>query len=410
MELIVRAVQLLFLNFSKKKLSADEICRRAVLAFTVSLFLPFYVGIAVMSCIAFLTLSRSRAREKALSAPFTKLVFGFLAVSFFASAVYNNYIGMLYSLLAYAVVVCGLYLRSVMTCPLFHLSLDTACVASLWCAAIAVVQKAVYFSKAPNYRPVSVFSNANYYGMMIEFLVVIALYRIFTNPKHRNFYLAVIGVNLIGLYLAASCSACIAMVCAVAIFLFYRGSKKMILLFLAALGAGLVVIVFFPMLLPRSSTALETTIAQRVSIWTASLHAFKRSAIFGRGPSAYRLIWEQYGGFKTYHCHNLLLDALLNYGVAGTIAIFLYAAAQIRVLILRYQYGICRSMDVLAAALLVAVLVHGLSDVTIFWVQTSGLFFLVASSMGIDSAYADERVRLPRPVSEQNSASARLSV
>lgn len=406
---MIRALHSVVADLTKRELSEDEISRRAVLAFTVSLFLPFYVGMAVMSLLAFLTLSHSRIREKALSAPLTKLLFSFLTVAFFASAVYDNYVGMLYALLAYAVVVCGLYLRSVMTRPLFNLSMDAACIASFWCAAIAVIQKAVRFGKAPNYRPVSVFSNANYYGMMIEFVVVIALYRIFTNPKHKGLYLAAIGANLVGLYLSASCSSFIAMICAIAVFLFYKGNKKTVFLFAAALTACLAVMVFFPALLPRTSTALETTIAQRVSVWTASLRAFKRSFLFGRGPAAYRLIWETYGGFKTYHCHNLLLDILLNYGIAGAVALFLYAAVQVRVLLLRYQYGICRSMDVLAAALLVAVMVHGLTDVTIFWVQTAGLFCLVASSMGIDSAYAEERIRLPRRISGRKGASARMS-
>lgn len=357
-----------------------------------------------------MTLARCKLREKALSAPYTKIVFAFVTVSFFTASIYNNYIGIGYALLSYAIVICGLYLRSVMTQSLFRRAMDTVCVCSIWCMAVALIQKTVIFAAEEGYRPPSVFDNANYYGMMIEFIIAIALYRFFTNQRHPAFYLMVIGVNLIGLYLCASFSSFLAMCAAAGVILVGRRNAKVSALFFGLMAACLLVIIAFPSLLPRSSSEIEFTLTQRLSIWISSLRAFKRTPFFGRGPETYRMVWEQFGGPQTCHCHNLFLDMLLNYGIFGTAIAFTYFILQGRLLLLRYRYGFCRSMDLLISALTVAVLVHGLTDVTILWIQTICLLFLVTSSMGIGADYVEERSFLPQLLRNDDDSSARLSV
>lgn len=409
--LIVHTVRRCFSALAvKKDFAADDVNRVVVALFTVSLFLPFGFGVASVSLIAFYTMVRCRVREKAFGQPFARVIFGFLAAAFFVAAIYNNYKGMAYALLFYAVVTCGLYFRSVMTHSLFYLAMDTACAASVWCAAAAFFQKAAHFVASPNYRPVSFFTNANYYGMMIEFVILIAVYRIFTNPKYAALYACVIAANLGGLYLTASCSAFAATICSVAVFLAYKRGKRAALLFGVAVGALMALCIAFPVLLPRSSLALETTLAQRISIWQAAWRAFRRSPFFGRGASAYEMVWEQYGGYKTYHCHNLWLDLLLNYGIVGTTAVCCYVAFQLRALVLRIRFGICRNMDFLAAAAFIAVLVHGLTDVTIMWVQTAGLFILMTSSMGIGSVFAEEELHMPHLLPNEADASGRAAL
>ncbi len=406
---IVQALRSCFSVFTGKKgISQADIDRAAVFLFTVSLFLPFYFSLVTVSCIAFMTIVKCRIRTKAFRAPYTKLIFSFLLGSFFVAAAYNNYKGMAYSILIYAIVTCGLYFRSVMTRRLFDLAMDTSCAASLWCVLTAIFQKVAAYPSAPNYRPVSVFTNANYYGMMIEFVVIIALYRIFSNPKRTPLYAAVIAANFMGLYLTASCSSCLAMLCAVLLFLFYKRGTKVSTMFFSFLAACVVVFLLFPSLLPRSSEAIETTVAQRLSIWGASWHAFEKTPLVGRGASSYQMVWEQFGGYKTYHCHNLALDTLLNFGIVGAAAVCVYIGSYVRLLMLRFRCRVCRDMDVLAFAALTAVLVHGLTDVTIVWIQTGALFFLILSSVGVGSAYLEDQVRLPRlaPVLKDRSAQA----
>ncbi len=380
---------------SKNSSSALDRDRIAVLGLTVSVFLPVYFSLAAVLYVALSTMVHYRVRTKAFSAPYTKLLFAFVAASFFVSAVYNNYLGMACSILIYAVVTCGLYLRSVMTRQLFQQAMDTACAGSVWCVLVAVCQKAYFFASAPQYRPVSVFTNANYYGMVIEFVILIALYRIFTNPEHLSLYAAVIALNFMGLYLTGSYSSFAAMLCAVLVMLCYKKRFKLAAVFLAGSAVYAAVCVLVPVFSPRGAGAIETTLAQRLSIWQTSLKGIGEHPLFGIGTTAYHMVYDRFGGYGTYHAHNLLLDILLNFGAAGLTALCVYGIAQIRLLFLRFRNNICTDMNILATAAVTAVLVHGLTDVTILWVQTGLLFLVIVSSVGIGSAYLEEDVMLP---------------
>ena len=365
-----------------------------MLALTASIFAPFYVSMICVIGIALMTMINCKKRVRAFEAPYTKFLFVFLIVTFFVAATYGNYIGMAYSILIYAVVGCTLYIRSVMTRSIFNDAMDLACVGSIWCLFVALYQKASVFAAAPDFRPVSVFINANYYGMIIEFVVLIALYRVFTNPELSAFYFAVIGLNFIGLYLTASFSSFVAMFCAVTLMLVLKHKNRMAFLFLASVGVFVVLLIAFPPLLPRGSEALDHTFAQRLSIWSASVRGIGQHPFFGRGAMAYQMIYEQFNGYKTYHCHNLFLDILLNFGVVGFGAIAVYAGVQAKLLLLRFRNNICTDMNILLTAAAAAVLVHGLTDVTILWIQTGALFALIYSSTGIASGYVERSIRV----------------
>ncbi len=361
-----------------------------MLVLTLSIFAPFYFSLVAVGCVALMTIVNYRVRVKAFRAPYTKLIFGFLTVWFFVAATYNNYLGMAYTILIYAIFTVGLYLRSVMTRPLFHEALDAACVGSLWCAAIAAIQKFATLSGAPNYRPVSVFTNANYYGMMIEFMVVIALYRIFTNPSRTTFYAAVLGANFVGLYLTGSCSSLVAMLCAVFVLLLYQNNRRLMAAFFVAVAVGAAVSALFPAVLPRSPDAIETTLAQRMSIWETALHGIRQHPLLGRGAVAYQMIYERFGGYKTYHSHNLALDMLLNFGMVGSSMVCAYVFLQMRLIAARLRHHVCGEMNALVVAALTAIFVHGMTDVTILWIQTALLFFLLVSSLGVGATYPQE--------------------
>lgn len=365
-----------------------------MLLLTLSIFAPFYFSLVAVCGVALMTMINYRVREKAFRAPYTKLIFAFLIIWFFVAATYNNYLGMAYTILFYAIFTAGLYLRSVMTRPLFHEALDAACVASVWCAAVAVLQKFATFASAPNYRPVSVFTNANYYGMMVEFMAVVAMYRIFTNPGRRPFYAVVLGANFVGLYLTGSCSSLIAMLSAVFVMLLFKKNAKLTALFFLSIIACAAAAFLFPSILPRSSGAIETTLSQRMSIWIASLHGIRQNPLFGRGAMAYQMIYWKFGGYKTYHSHDLILDMLLNFGLLGTSLVCTYILLQVRILWARLRSGICSEMNILILAALTAVFVHGIADVTILWIQTALLFLLLVSSLGVGSVYSEEKISL----------------
>ncbi|HHV31808.1 MAG TPA: O-antigen ligase family protein [Clostridiales bacterium] len=376
---------------------------------TISLFMPFYFSVASVCLVAVMTMMNYQMRVKAFSAPYTGYLLGILIVPFFVAAVYSNYWGMLYEMVLIAVVITGFYVKSVMTPELFHKVLDLACTASIWCAGIAIYQKVSAYAAAPAYRPVSVFHNANTYGMMIEFIVIIALYRAFTNKRKMGFYFGVIALNLVGLYLAASVSALLATGCAVLTFLFLKKQYKIMAGFLAVTVLLSIACLLVPSLFPRGIIALDTTCTQRLSIWSTALKGIMRHPFMGTGAMSYQMIYEQYGGYQTYHCHNLLLDTLLNYGFVGLGAFGIYVIAQLKLLSLRFHNHTCTDMNILVIAMLAAVAVHGMTDVTIYWIQTGMLFMLLFASTGIGAESFENEIRIPAILPEYSDQLATLS-
>ncbi|WP_283607402.1 O-antigen ligase family protein [Faecalispora anaeroviscerum] len=364
-----------------------------VLFLTISIFLPFYVSMAAVSIIAFMTVINYERRAEAFGDPYSIGIVLFFLFTGFVGQVYNNHIGSAYSLFAAALLVCGFYIRSFMTKQLYDQAMDTACLSSVACAAVAIFQKISTYATNPSFRPISTFINANYYATIIEFVVLIAIYRMITNAQNRRFYMIVIASNLVGLYLSASMSAIFSLGLAVLVFLFLKGKRKMATMI--ALG-GMLLVVFgliLPELFPRIEF-IDQSWDQRVNIWTTSIKGIQHHPFFGEGAAAYRLACEEYFGYKTYHAHNLYLDTLLNFGLVGATVITGYVYVQARIVLARFRGRICGNMNVLLAACSCAVLVHGFTDVTIFWGQTAMLFLLIFSSTGINAVYAGGILRV----------------
>ncbi len=348
------------------------------------LFLPFYLAIAVEGVLGLFVLFHGERSRQAFQDFRIRIIMGFCPAVGFIAVLYGNYFGALVALLLFLIFALVFYLRSGMTRQLFHRLLDLACCGSLICFVVAVIQKAVHFSSNPGYRPVSTFLNANYYGMILEFIVLIALYRLSQKTGRRKFYAAVILVNLLGLYLTASMSSFLALACACLVFLLLKGKMKTSFLLMGAAAAALLLATVFPEVFPRIDMIDHTT-GQRLDIWSTALKGLEEHPILGQGPMTYLHICDRLGGYYTFHSHNLYLDTLLNYGVIGSLVIFFCAISQMRIIISRLKRNICTSMNLLILAALTAVLVHGLTDVTIFSPQTGLLFLLLCTSMGIQA-------------------------
>ena len=64
---------------------------------------------------------------------------------------------------------------------------------------------------------------------------------------------------------------------------------------------------------------------------------------------------------------------------------------------LRFQNNIGRSVNVLAFSATAAVLAHGVTDVTIFWVQTAMLYLLLISSLSMGASFLERELEPQRP-------------
>ena len=325
-------------------------------------------------------------RKQAFQEPYAKYIAIVLIVTFFVGAVYTNYTGMLYSLLMIAMGICAFYLRSVMTRYLFNRMMDCACLCGIASVGVAILQKLYYMPQDPSYRPVSTFTNANYFGMMMEFLLLISIYKLFDNKQEKWKYGISLSAAILGIYLSSSMSAVASASAAVLVMLLIKQKFRLVAIISAAGGICLLLLLLFPEIFPRILAA-DDAWSSRLSIWSTALKGIRDHPLFGGGAMTYQMIYPHYYGYATYHAHNLLIDMLLNFGFVGTGALFVYFGTQIKLLVLRFRSHLFGDMNMLLVASFVCVVVHGMTDVTIFWIQTGMLFLLICSSMGIHEKY-----------------------
>ena len=355
-----------------------------MLSLVISVFLPFYITLACMFAAVIVALLQKKVRRAVFCNSSNLFIMGVMLYGVTVSAVYQNVTGILYSLVFLMALIVMFYGKAIMTRRLFEMMLDTACFTSVICVPVAVVQMLWFSWITVDGRPPSTFTNANYYGMMIEFVVMITMYRIFTNGnlKMRKWYIGVILVNLIGLYLSASMSSCMTVFLTMLIYLTAKGKKKSAMTVLFLFIAVTAMILLSGQIFPRVDTATDI-FRGRIDIWSTSLKGIADHALFGMGPGAYRMVWPMYGGFATFHAHNFFLDTLLNFGVIGGCAIFFYTLLQLKKLMQRFRVHAYQNDNILVLVMFAAVLIHGCTDATIFWVQTGMLFLLVYTATGI---------------------------
>ena len=366
-----------------RALSKAEVRDQALVMLVAgSLFLPWVVSIVTIWFAAIYVMVDYRRRAAATRSPFMKVLLGMLLFNFFVAAYYRNYMGVIMVLGFLAMVMYGSYVRTIMTRPLLHRMADFACLMSLAGILVAVVQKIAMFPSSHSYRPTSFYFNANYFGMMIEFTVLIAIYRAYTNRKARPFYAIVVLANLVGMYLCGSMSGLMVMVCGVLLFLLLKRRNMVCGLFVLVMLLFLVASKGVPELLPREGD-VDTTMAQRLSIWHGALQGIAQQPLFGHGMMAYSMMNHEFGTYPTYHCHDLYLDVLLNFGILGAVVFTVVFASQITRIIRQMRAGASGNASLLVIVMTAMVLLHGVTDVTVIWTQTGMLYLLIFAASGI---------------------------
>ncbi|MFV0246333.1 MAG: O-antigen ligase family protein [Mycoplasmatales bacterium] len=229
----------------------------------------------------------------------------------------------------------------------------------------------------PSLRVRSLFFNANYYANICELVVLICIYKLTTNEPERYsyskyYYAFIIFINLVMILLSGSRTSWGALAVSIPVlFLLNKNYKR----FLYVLGLELLSIYFFVIQLgifPRMET-LARYFNTRVDIWIGGIKGFMLHPLFGMGPYSYRLTYKEVGGPPAPHAHNLLIDALLNYGIVLITLIIIY-----------FVYIALRSKDyksniywALTFGIVVSVFVRGMFDVTLTSPQVAMLFFFI---------------------------------
>ncbi len=392
------------INYLKENFSHEQ---RYLIVAIFALFLPFYMTAAIHALLFFRLIYTGEIKQAYKEIKGSRYILIFSALSLLVSAFYKNWMGVGMTLGIFMLFSLTLYYRRHVTEALFHFLVNCIIYMSVACAIYALVEYVGILNKfdldeleiivfnSPKYRINSVFFNANYYAMMINFFVGLAFYKILkilkTKEIRMNFrrlaeLVVIILLNLFTLYLTGCRTAWPALMLGIAMMLLINKNYKTC----GLIGVGMAGIIGFfamyPKYIPRVTNIVKY-LGVRMGIWKTAIANIKTHPLFGEGPFTYWLIYPKYHSHPTQHSHNIFIDPLLCFGVVGIASIIPFFAANIERLHALHKLHRNDTLVGLILGYIVMTVIHGMLDYTIFFVQTGFLFFFVISSFDI---YKDE--------------------
>jgi len=385
------------INYLKKHFTHQQ---RYIIVAILSMFIPFYMCGAVLIFLTIRLLMKGEIQEAYKQTPKSRYIIYFCCLSCIVSLFYQNYYGVACSIGLLAIMSFVLYYRIHITSELFELITDIIILLSVFAALYGLMEymkilshynidqfEIMIFNK-PKDRVNSVFFNANYYAMMLEFFICITFYKILKikdikiHYKKFLYYSAVIGLNLFMLLLTACRTAWPALAAGILIMLIVdKHYKTCTTIFMICLCAC----IYF-MINPSKFPRVDNIISYfntRAGIWQVAIENIKTHPLFGEGPMTYMHIYEAYHGHPTQHAHSIYLDPLLCFGVVGILMIIPYVFDNIKRLFQLWKSQIDQTLVALVVSFTVVILIHGIMDYTVFFVQTGFLYLLIASSFDI---------------------------
>lgn len=365
--------------------------QRYIIVAILSMFLPFYMCATVLIFLTIRLLLKGEIQDAYRKTAKSQYILYFCGLSFVVSLFYQNYYGAGCSLGILAILSFVLYYRQHITSELFEFIMNCIIVLSVFAALYGLIeyigilnkfdidQLEIIIFNRPQDRINSVFFNANYYAMMIEFFVCIDIK---VNYKKFCYYLAVIAINLFMLLLTACRTAWPALAAGVLIILVIDKQYKACFAIMIGVILTCVYFVFNPSKFPRVDNIIAY-FGTRQGIWDVAIANIKTHPLFGEGPMTYWHIYKAYNGHPTEHAHSIYLDPLLCFGIIGILTILPFIIENIKRLYRLWKTQIDKTLVALIISFTVMIFVHGMLDYTIFFVQTGFLYLLIASSFDI---------------------------
>lgn len=379
-----------YINSLKERFSKEQLM---IIATALSLSTPFYICVPILLLETLYLLYTKKITNAFKNTPKSKYLIIFMVVTLVISLFYQNWIGVGCVALIFIFVSLMLYYRQYINEELFEFILDLLIALSILWAIYGlyeqtqILQRLGYdhftlkvFSRREN-RLNSIFFNANYYAMMIEFIIMTIGYKIFGTKdfKKQAYYFIVACINFFLLYMTGCRTALIATAGAMLVFLIINKNYRICgLIAFVCILAGIYFIIN-PDQFPRVEKLFDN-FSVRTKIWQAAIQGIKAHPLFGEGPMTYMMIFEQYGGHNTQHAHSVYLDPILSFGVVGVSILVPYIIDNCKRLFKVYQEKLNLRYVALVISCIVVILLHGTLDYTIFWIHNGLLFLFIASS------------------------------
>ncbi|ETE02976.1 O-antigen ligase family protein [Streptococcus pseudopneumoniae] len=368
-----------------------------LLGIILSIFLPFYLFVVVF-CLYIISLiftgDMKSILQKMGEHPMLLLFLGYSTV---ISILAQNWMGLVASVGMFLFAILFLQYQSILSHKFFRLILQLVLFGSVLSAAFAslehfqIVKKFNYAFLSPNMqvwhqnRAEVTFFNPNYYGIICCFCIMIAFY-LFTTTKLNwlKVFCVIAGfVNLFGLNFTQNRTAFPAIIAGAIIYLFTTIKNwKAFWLSIGVFAIGLSFL-FSSDLGVRMGT-LDSSMAERISIWDAGMALFKQNPFWGEGPLTYMHSYPRIHAPYHEHAHSLYIDTILSYGIVGTILLVLSSVAPVRLMMDMSQESGKRPIIGLYLSFLTVVAVHGIFDLALFWIQSGFIFLLVMCSIPLE--------------------------
>lgn len=374
--------------------------QRYIIVAVFSMFLPFYMCGGIFIFLTLRLLWKGEIQEAYRQIPKSRFIIYFSLLSAIVSLFYQNYYGFVCSIGILVILSFVLYYRIHIDSRLFEYITNCIIVLSIFAALYGLIeyigilnsynidQFEIMIFNRPQDRINSVFFNANYYAMMIEFFVCLTFYKILKIKdiklewKKFIYYVAVIGLNLFVLLLTACRTAWPALAGGILIMLIVDKHHKTCACILALVIVACIYFLLNPSKFPRVDNIVAYFMT-RAGIWEVAIQNIITHPLFGEGPMTYMHIYPLYHGHPTEHAHSIYLDPLLCFGIVGLLTIAPYIYSNIQRLYRLWKLKVDKTLVALIVSFTVMIFIHGILDYTIFFVQTGFLYLLIASSFDV---------------------------
>lgn len=384
-----------FVHYIKQRLVDLQRDDYIILVVVASIFLPFYVSMIAMIGVLFYLIIKRRLFGIIQRVSRSWYAIGFCLLTSIVAGCYGNWLGMACGFGILCIFLFIFYFRTIIHKRLLELIFDVCCVLSIACAVWSIVeyveicQRLNYslldfkVANAPGNRINSTFFNANYYAMMLEFVILICVYKVICIKQFKDalFYVGVALINMIILYLTGCRTAWVPFLVSVPFMFFINKRYGYLALSCSGIGAGIVLLLLKPALFQRMTLAKD--FAKRSRIWSTAIQGIQAHPLLGEGPLTYYQIYPLYDGHPTQHAHNVFLDPILSHGGIGVLIVAVYFGSNLKQAITLFTKRVDVALFSLIFAFIITVLLHGMLDYTVYWVQTGFLFLMVLSSSSI---------------------------
>lgn len=381
--------------FLHRKLDNFTLDEYIIMFVVCSIFLPFEFSLIAICGVLIYLGFKKRLKGIINNIPKAKFAILFCVITTFVAFLYGNILGVFCGIGILLLFLFIFYYRTIINKRLFELLLDACCIISIFCFVWAMMEYnriihrldysfiALKVENSPKDRINSTFFNANYYAMMIEFIVLICVYKMMQVKTKRRiiFYIVTIVCNLFALYLTGCRTAWIPFVVTIPFMFLLNKRFGYFSCAMSGIGAMGIMVLCEPSLMQRATVGED--FAKRANIWSTAIKGIQAHPLFGEGPLTYFHIYKQYGGHPTQHAHSVYLDPILSHGVIPILIFGIYLFSNLKEVYLLFKRRIDMRLFSLIVAFILTVLIHGILDYTVYWIQTGLLFLLIISSSSI---------------------------